>query len=362
VEMPTLLREYGFKAYTEIGWQLALPRALAYVAWNSSYEARGRFSVLRDRLSTLIRNITGGVVDEAELKSHLSRALEGGLRDFYRSLNAARVRGSVFNISVPIGVGISLNISIDVGREILLNILQRMPVKIIALSPDGLAGIVVHDKFWDPNGYRAVYFSFEVEAAYGDVAEKLLVNAVEWVKKRQFRDVTELLGGILRVPKDVAARFRDVVAALLGREVFSDGLIINEEGGAEINLSLPAAGRLYIAIAHPTSDVYVEVVEGAARIVNVTRIGEGVTQVVVDIEKSGDVVLLLRTGSEASLNGAYVTVKFEAYAAPPTTATITTTTSREITTTTATDWVTTGIIVAVLLAIGIAIGYIIKRK
>jgi hypothetical protein len=33
VEMPVLLSKYGFKAYTEVGWQLALPRAIAYVTW-----------------------------------------------------------------------------------------------------------------------------------------------------------------------------------------------------------------------------------------------------------------------------------------------------------------------------------------
>jgi len=183
VEMPTLFKEYGFKAYTEVGWQLVLPRALAYVAWNSSYEARERFAMFRGRFSMLIGNVTDEIVDEMKLRSYLDRALGGGLRDFYRSLNTARIRGSILNISIPIGVGRVLNISIDVGKEALLNILQRMPVKIIALSPDGLAGIVVHDKFWDPNGYRAVYFSFEIEAVSGDIAEKLLVNAVEWVRK-----------------------------------------------------------------------------------------------------------------------------------------------------------------------------------
>jgi len=313
VEMPTLLEEYGFKAYTEVGWQLALPRTLAYVAWSSSYGAKEGFSPLRDRFSMLTKNITGGAVDEVKLRSYLDRVLEGGLRDFYGSLNTARIRGSTFDASVPLGAGRSLNISIDIGREALLNIFQRMPVKIIALSPDGLAGVIVHDKFWDPSGYRAVYFSFEAEAASGDIAEKLLVNAVEWVKKWQFRDTTELLGGVLRVPKDAAASFRDSVAALPGKEVFSDGLILNEEGGAEVRLNLPP-GRLYVVVAHPTSDIDVEVVNGAARITGATRINDAVTKVVIDVEKSGDVVLLMKAGSQVSLNSAYVTAKFEAYA------------------------------------------------
>lgn len=343
VEMPTLLEEYGFKAYTEVGWQLALPRTLAYVAWNSSYGVNESFSPLRDRFIMLIKNITGGTVDEVKMRSYLDRGLEGGLRDFYGSLNSARIIGSTFNVSVPLGAGRSLNIPIDVDREASLSILQRMPIKIIALSPDGLAGIIVHDKFWDPSGgYRAVYFSFEVEAASGDIAEELLANAVEWVKEWQFRNTTELLGSILRVPKDVATSFRDSVAALPGKEVFSNGLILNEEGGAEVRLSLPP-GRLYIVVAHPTSDVDAEVINGAARIVNATRINDVVTKVVVDVEKSGDVVLLLKAGSQVSLNSAYVTAKFEAYATttPVTTTTTTAPTTPPITTTTSPTTATT---------------------
>jgi hypothetical protein len=123
-------------------------------------------------------------------------------------------------------------------------------VKIVALSPNGLAGIVVHDKFWDSQGYRAVYISFEVEAARGGVAEKILVNAVEWVKKWQYRDVTELLGNIVRVPKEAASKFREAVARAPGEKLFEDGVLLNEEGGTEIELST-APGKLHLVVAHP---------------------------------------------------------------------------------------------------------------
>jgi hypothetical protein len=43
-----------------------------------------------------------------------------------------------------------------------------------------LAEVVVYDKYWDPEGYRSVYLSFEVGASKGNVVERLLVNAVEW--------------------------------------------------------------------------------------------------------------------------------------------------------------------------------------
>ena len=61
----------------------------------------------------------------------------------------------------------TLSMSIDVGRQAYETILQLLPVKIVALSPNCTAAIIVHDKYWDPDGYRAAYFSFEVEAAEG---------------------------------------------------------------------------------------------------------------------------------------------------------------------------------------------------
>jgi hypothetical protein len=90
-------------------------------------------------------------VKAPELGMYFDRAVDHGLSSFYRGLNKAVVRGTRFNISIPVPeLGKVVNISIDIGRGVLLNLLQKLPVKIVALSPNGLAGIVVHDKFWDP--------------------------------------------------------------------------------------------------------------------------------------------------------------------------------------------------------------------
>ncbi|PUA33204.1 MAG: hypothetical protein B7O98_01855 [Zestosphaera tikiterensis] len=449
VEMPTLAREYGFKAYTEVGWQLALPRALAYVAWDSASKAGAEFTIVKDRVASLYNNITKGVVKTPELSMYLDKALDHVIGDFYKALNSARIRGTALNMSIAIAeVGKPLNISVDVGKEALINLMQKMPVKIVALSPKGLAGVITYDKFWDSNGYRAVYFSFEVEAAEGEVVEKLLINSVEWVRKWRYLDITELLGGLVRIPKDTASRFKEVVANAPGKELLSNGLMLNEEGGAEVKLDL-TPGRLYLVIAHPTSDVSVGVAEGPAKIVNITKTDNHITQVAIEVEGYGSVVISLKAGSEASLNPAYLTAKFESYptltetttattvtttvtvtktttvtitevkttAAPATTVTETKTTTvpttittvrpttvvttevKTLTTTTAipitivqtqtltqttttqttitittpktetttatqtiTDWTTTGIVAVVLLVIGIALGYFIKRK
>jgi len=338
IEMPVLLSKYGFKAYTEVGWQLALPRAIAYVAWDNASKVRMDISKLVNRLAILYENITGRVVKAPELGMYFDRAVDHGLRGFYRGLNSAVIRGLRLNISIPVPeLGKAVNLSIDIGRDTLLNLLQRLPVKIVALSPNGLAGIVVHDKFWDSQGYRAVYISFEVEAAGGGAAEKILVNAVEWVKKWQYRDVTELLGNTVRVPKETASKFREAVARAPGEKLFEDGVLLNEEGGTEIELSA-APGKLHLVVAHPTADaIGIEIVKGFAKVVNITKAGSRVTYAVIEVEKSGAIVLSLRACSDTSLNPAYVSTKQEALAPTPTptpaTVTVTTTVTTTYTTT-----------------------------
>ena len=343
VEIPGLNKQFGLKAYTEVGWQLALPRVLAYVAWSAASDARIDFTKLRTRIVGLLENATKGAARASDMENYLDKALERGIHDFYRALSTARMRGHSVNITILIpGTNETLSIAINITRESLVSLLQKLPVKIVVLSPRGLAGIIVHDKFWDPSGYRAVYFSFEVEAAEGEIAKKLFVNAVEWVKKWRYKDITELLGGVVRVPKEVAVKFKDAILRTPGKEVFSDGLLLNEEGGSEIELNV-SPGRLYLIIAHPTTDtVHVKIEEGPAKIINITKVDVHVTQVVVEVSESSALVVSLRAGSDSSLNSAYVVAKLEsAVAVTPTPATATTTTITMTTTVTETATVTT---------------------
>lgn len=55
--------------------------------------------------------------------------------------------------------------SIDIGKEALRNLSQKLLIKVIAISLNRLACIVVHDRLWDVHGYRAVHISFEVKVA-----------------------------------------------------------------------------------------------------------------------------------------------------------------------------------------------------
>jgi len=344
IEIPTLAETYGFKAYTEIGWQLALPRTLAYTAWNKAFDARANFAKLRNKLASFYRNIAGNTVETTKLNDYLDKALEHVLKDYYKAISTAQIRSSLMKTSIPIPErNKPLSITIDLGSNTLTNLLQKLPVKIVALSPKGLAGIVTYDKFWDSNGYRSVYFSFEVEAAKGDIVEKILVNAVEWVKKWQYKDIMEFLGNLL-VSKELALRFKNTVTKTPGKEIFSNGLILNEEGSTNIELNIEP-GKLYLIIAHPTTDkVQISVSKGAAKITNIVKIDEHLSQAIVKVSSSGALEISLRAGSEASLNPIYLTIKFEAYTPTVTTTTTTqtaTTTTAAETTTSATTTSTT---------------------
>ena len=147
----------------------------------------------------------------------------------------------------------------------------------------------------------------------------------------------------MRVPRESASRFREAVAGVPGDIVFEDGLLLNEEGGSEIELSV-VPGRLHLVVAHPTTDsVSVEIVRGLAKVVNVTQVGGRVTRVAVLVEEAGTVVLSLKAGSDAALNPAYVNVKQEATPTPtpaPITVTVTVTTTATVATTYTTTAVT----------------------
>jgi len=88
-----------------------------------------------------------------------------------------------------------------------------------------------------------------------------------------------------------------------------------------------------------------------------TTIRETITQPTT-ITSIATTTVLQTTTTTATVEKPFTTTVRETY----TTIITTTTTSREITTVTAVDWITTGVIAAVLLLIGVAVGYIIKRR
>jgi hypothetical protein len=190
-------------------------------------------------------------------------------------------------------------------------------VKVIAVSSDGLAGVVIHDKYWDQSGYRAVYFSFELEASNDTVANTLFKQAIEWTLKWEYKPVTELLGSV-RVPREIGDTFKNTIEKLAGEIVLNQSIVLNEEGASWIEI--PAKpGRVHIVIAHPTTDrVSVVGVEGDFSVVATTSINR-VTTITLEVRAEASIRIGLRASSDASLNPAYIQVKQERAAETTTT-------------------------------------------
>ena len=72
---------------------------------------------------------------------------------------------------------------VQLNREVVEGMINRFPVKVVALSDDCFAGILVCDEWFRPDGHRSVYFSFEPEASRSEETEKLIKNAIEWTIK-----------------------------------------------------------------------------------------------------------------------------------------------------------------------------------
>ncbi|MEM4619284.1 MAG: CARDB domain-containing protein [Desulfurococcaceae archaeon] len=321
--IPSVYNEFNIPAYTQVGWQLVMPRALAYTAWWKAQEMRPQAERVYSKLSRLIENTTQEIYSSENIIQHMNMSLNWTLQSLYRSIISANISDAILSLVINIpNLGNSLTLTFNISNAYDM-ILQLLPTKLIALSKDGLAGIIVHDKYWSPLGYRAVYFSFEVEAVEDEIAEVLLVNAVEWSLKWQFKDITELLGGKVRVPKELASKFTEALNSLPGNLIESKGLILNEEGYAKIEILANTSGVLHVLIAHPTtSEVKIVILEGLARIINVTNVTEGITQVTIKVNETGKITIGLRSGSQSALNPVYVAVKQEVVA-PPQTATIT---------------------------------------
>ncbi len=313
VLIPSIYKEFGFKAYTQVGWQLAFPSATAYAAWWKAKEVRPAAEKILGKLATLVENATRNAVPRRNI-SYTLGSLEWGLRSFYRSLVSANITAASFNTSLYIPA-LGRNVSISLNATMLRNLLQLLPAKLIAESPDALAGIVIYDKYWDREGYRAVYFSPELEASNSSVTEKLFKNAVEWVMKWEYRNITELLRSLIRVPKDVAVKFEEVASKLPGKDVFSNSTLLVEEGLFTFSSEVRAPGSLHILIVHPTTDeVKVVVLRGSADNPVVEKVAEHLTKVTISVGKPGVVEVGIRACTDASLNPAYVLARYEVVA------------------------------------------------
>ena len=311
---PSVLMEYGYPSQTQVGWQLGSAGALAYEAWLESNLSLADGSTVSERLGTFIEEISGiGAITENV--SSIAESLGWGLRNFYESLTSAQMSGENLNLSVRIpGLAEPYHLSKTVD---LRKLLDRFPVKLLALSEDRKAGIVSYDKFWDSNGYRSVYFSMEPESNESSVARDLLVNSVEWCIDWSYTTSTELLGSFVRVTSDFADRFDAVSAALPGSNVDDSVLLLNENGSSNFTVNVAAPTTMYVAVAHPNaSSVDVSVVGCNAVIVSDVT-SDNITVLEIDVSDPGDITISMNSSSpDSSLIGSYVLVKTDDFMIP----------------------------------------------
>ncbi len=305
---PSVYNEFGFSSYTQIGWQLAMARHIAYDAWAKSNKTLPLAEETINRFTQLAENVTDRLISVGN-SLRIRDSLVWALERIYCSIISGSISGTSFNatfdfheLNLPQPKTIAQNI--DFTR-----LLQLLPVKLIACSENYTAGIVTHDKYWDENGYRSVYFSVEPEACDEAVAETLLKNAVNWTTHWEYQNVTTLLGDCVRVPNDLADAFQNAIDSIPGDVVSSDSIVLVEEGQTIVEINAATAGTIYLLVAHPTCDkVNVTLMSGNCEVQNATIIAEGLTQVTIQAHEEGILEVSISADPDASINPAYIAV------------------------------------------------------
>jgi hypothetical protein len=224
INTPSMYQELGKKSYTQVGWQLSMPRAIAYIAWKEANESKEIASSLYSKLSKLAENVTNKVILSDNFTNSFNDSLKYGLNNLFKSIIGANITDNKLILRIKLPNIEEKRLEVDV-KDVSKKIAQLIPVKLVAISKKGLAGIIAHDKYWDKNGYRAVYFSFEPEASIDNYSKMLLNKAVEWVKNWEYKDITSLIKGMLRVSKELANKFDETINRIKGIEIISKLLI-----------------------------------------------------------------------------------------------------------------------------------------
>lgn len=329
----SIYRDSGVQSYTQVGWQLAMPSGLAYISWLKANDQSPLANKLYQKLSNLVMNITS-----LNVRQSLNDSLKGGLNSLYNSIIQSNITGTRLDATVRLpDLNRSTRLTVDIGRN-LDQLLQLLPVKLIAVSNDRLAGIMTNDKYWHRDGYRSVYFSFEPEASEGSIAKTLLLEAVNWSMKWEYKDITSLLGGKLRLANDKISKFNEELGKQTGKEIFSGGLLLNEKGEASIALNVSGPSRLSIFVAHPTSAKIVFNMSGPVETVDIREPVERISSLTLTTS-GGPVFLKLQADPDSSINPIYIsaaTITMQANTTTSTTSTTTTTTTTMTKTTTPT--------------------------
>jgi hypothetical protein len=165
---------YRIKAYTTFGWQYVLPSDPAKAAKERAKAAKEKAREIYRELS----EFTAAYSYRADSDAMLS-ALDSKLLD---SAIGLRIEDERVVAKIDRGVGF------DGRAKAAIEFFRKyMPVKAVAVSDDFLAGVIVSDEWFRPDGVRAVYITLEAEASSDASAWRLIGNSVVWASKFEYR-------------------------------------------------------------------------------------------------------------------------------------------------------------------------------
>ena len=236
-----------FRAYTQIGWQLGFNSSIVEKALMNTMKYR---DFIASNYGDLLRLIT----NNTNIQKYISMIINLSITNTIPLLQNALSNMNIYNDLIIINIS-QIYIKIPFTRQLLKSIIDSQALRIIAISPDYKAGIIAYDRYWDfEHGYRAIYFSFEVEAGIGNAAKILLQQAIEWCNNwRPAIGLSEQIGDYIKIPKYDANKLRKFIRKL-GGVIFSKSTIISEFGITRFNVKIPNTTSLKIIIV--TSNIY----------------------------------------------------------------------------------------------------------
>ncbi len=285
-----------YKAYTQIGWQLGSPKIAFNIMLNELKKKKPIITEFYENLSKLLSTATNREL--AKIREYVNRTIDHGLLDLVKTYSQMNITDNTITINPIIPeieekpwVKEKLKLNTTLTNKVKSILLQYYPVKIFALSPDYLAGIVGYDKFWDEEkGYRAIYFSFEVEACITYSCKHLLRQAVNWTTSWKYIDILELLENTIPVEKKKAEIIDKVLEELNATEILSHTTILPSNSTLKLNVSVEE-GQPILLVYTP---IEVGEVEVKPKPIEVEEVAKGVYKIVLEKVKPGTLSLELR--------------------------------------------------------------------
>lgn len=313
IETPTAyeqIPEADFESYTEVGWQLGMPRSLAYTAWDKAEETNPEAGRVYDQITKLVENRDGNLESE-KLRGMIENSLKWALQNQYEMMSNAEIRGRTFHFELDIpGIENKIERSVKLEEETFKRLLKLLPRNLIARSENGLAGIITYDKYFVPEkGYRSVYFSPEIGASPSQTAGEIIRNAVEWTQEwKPLRDRLLVFLENMPVHENLKHSFTDKLSEIEGEKVMEKGLILNENGKNILQFSAEGENKVHILAAHPTSEEINCEIKGKAHVDSKTT-ADKITNLTIQIEAKGTIKVELSAEKASSiLNPVFTTI------------------------------------------------------